>query len=372
MSLIDFIIWNVDPDVFVIFGRPIRWYGLLFALGFLISQQIMYYIHRKEGKPTEDVDTLTVYMVISTIIGARLGHVLFYEPQRYLQNPADIIKIWEGGLASHGAAIAILVALYIYSRYKINFKGISLKIKKQKRENQSFLQVVDRIVIVVALTGCLIRLGNFMNSEIYGKPTYSDNGVFFSRNLVEVMQVNNDLIDVITIEKDHERPPNEFNYQPIKVNILFSQGNYTQTDLASYLDNAMNNYLGNQPYITDHIYEPLFHDLQYDLNEIDNRIVGRIYTYAIPRHPTQLYESTGYLIVFILLFYLWTRWKEDAPRGRIFGIFLVILWSIRFGLEFLKANQVEFEENIPLNMGQWLSIPLIIAGVILWIRSKNT
>jgi phosphatidylglycerol:prolipoprotein diacylglycerol transferase len=114
MMVLAYLIWNADPEIFSItLGQShvtLRWYGLLFALGFVISQQILYYIYRKEGKPESDVDVLTVYMVVATIIGARLGHVLFYEPDLYLSDPVRILRVWEGGLASHGAAIAILIA----------------------------------------------------------------------------------------------------------------------------------------------------------------------------------------------------------------------------------------------------------------------
>ena len=107
-SILAYVVWSPNPAVFPGFER-LRWYSLLFALGFIISQQIIIYIFKKEGHDERLVDRLTIYMVISTIVGARLGHVLFYEPERYLSNPLDILKVWEGGLASHGAAIAISV-----------------------------------------------------------------------------------------------------------------------------------------------------------------------------------------------------------------------------------------------------------------------
>ena len=167
--MLQYIVWDVKPEIFTLelFGMEFapRWYGLLFALGFLIGQQILFHIFRKEGKPESDVETLTVYMVLSTIIGARLGHVLFYEPAEYLRNPIDILKIWEGGLASHGATIGILFALYLYAR---------------KKKDQTYLWVVDRIVITVAFAGMLIRLGNLMNSEIYGYQTDLPWGFIFA------------------------------------------------------------------------------------------------------------------------------------------------------------------------------------------------
>src|SRR6478609_5407910 len=156
MHIFNFILWNVSPEIFSIGKISIRWYGLLFAMGFLIGQQILIKIYKQEGKSEKHIETLTVYMVLATIIGARLGHCLFYQPEIYLPNPIEILKIWEGGLASHGAAIGILIAIYLYSK---------------KVTDQSYFYVLDRIVIVIALAGCLIRLGNLMNSEIVGKPT---------------------------------------------------------------------------------------------------------------------------------------------------------------------------------------------------------
>ncbi|HYG04299.1 MAG TPA: prolipoprotein diacylglyceryl transferase [Chryseosolibacter sp.] len=152
-----YIIWDVDPDFFIIpfINHPIRWYGLLFALAFLISQQIMYFIYKKDGRPASEIDTLTIYMVIATIVGARLGHVLFYDPMHYFQNPHEIIMVWEGGLASHGGVIGILIAIYLFAR----------------KTNVSYLWALDRICIAAALTFCMIRMGNLMNSEMIGTPT---------------------------------------------------------------------------------------------------------------------------------------------------------------------------------------------------------
>ncbi len=176
------------PEIVSTGSFALRWYGLFFALGFLISQQILYYIHKKEGKPERDVDTLTIYMVVATIIGARLGHVIFYQPEIIWENPLSIILPFEinpfrftglQGLASHGGAIGILFALWLYSR--------------KKKPGQTYLQVVDRIVILVALTGALIRFGNFFNSEIIGKPTDAPYGVVFVNKFTE--SINDKRVD---------------------------------------------------------------------------------------------------------------------------------------------------------------------------------
>jgi prolipoprotein diacylglyceryl transferase len=153
--ILNYITWNADPVLFTIGSLSVRWYGILFALGFYFGYLIMARFFRKEGVPIKELDKLTTYMIIGTIVGARLGHCLFYEPEYYLSHPLDILKVWEGGLASHGAALGIMLAIWIFSR----------------RSSRTFLWTIDRIVIVVALAGALIRLGNLMNSEIYGTPT---------------------------------------------------------------------------------------------------------------------------------------------------------------------------------------------------------
>lgn len=164
--IINFIHWNVNPEIISGSFIAVRWYGLLFALSFIVGYFIMFKIFKHENLTQKTLDTLSTYMVIATIIGARLGHVLFYEPASYLKNPLDILKIWEGGLASHGAAIGILLALYMFS----------------KREKKSYHWILDRIVIVVALAGFFIRMGNLMNSEIYGKPSFLPWAFIFVRD----------------------------------------------------------------------------------------------------------------------------------------------------------------------------------------------
>jgi prolipoprotein diacylglyceryl transferase len=133
----------------------VRWYGLLFAMAFIVGYKILTWMYKRDGKPENDVEQLTVYMIIGTVIGARLGHCLFYNPEYYLAHPIEILMVWKGGLASHGAAVGILISMYIYSNLK---------------KDQSYLWVMDRVVIATALGGSFIRLGNLFNSEIIGKP----------------------------------------------------------------------------------------------------------------------------------------------------------------------------------------------------------
>ncbi|GAB4322812.1 MAG: prolipoprotein diacylglyceryl transferase [Bacteroidales bacterium] len=253
------IVWNVDPELLRIGSFAIRWYGVLFALGFVFGYIIMLKIFKREGVPQALLDTLTTYMVVGTVVGARLGHCLFYEPDYYLSNPVKILYIWEGGLASHGAAIGILLALWLFSR----------------KSGKSWLWILDRIVIVVALAGFFIRTGNLMNSEIYGIETSLPWGFVFIR-----------------------------------------------------------------------------------WNE------------TVPKHPTQIYEGLSYLLIFIFLWRLYLAKGKNLTEGRLFGWFLVVLFSVRFLIEFIKEPQVEFETTMLLNMGQLLSLPFITAGIILLIRKK--
>jgi phosphatidylglycerol---prolipoprotein diacylglyceryl transferase len=257
LTILTYITWDISPDIFIfpVINHPLRWYGLLFALAFLISQQIMYFIYKKEGRPVIEIDTLTIYMVVATIVGARLGHVLFYDPYYYFQNPHKIIMIWEGGLASHGGIIGILIAIYLFAR----------------KTQVSYLWALDRISIVAALTFSMIRLGNLMNSEMIGIPTDLPWAFIFT---------------------------------------------------------------------------------SYD---------------TIPRHPAQLYEAIHYFFCFVVLFWVWYRQRDKIKQGVLFSSSLIVLFSFRFIDEFFKMNQEQFEDELILNMGQLLSIPFILIGIVLLI-----
>ncbi len=167
LNLISAISWDASPEIFQWKFINLRWYGLLFALGFIVGYFIFSKIYKIEGKPQENLETLLTYMVIATVVGSRLGHCLFYDPVYYLSNPLEILYIWKGGLASHGGTIGLLVALYMYSR---------------KYPDQPYMWLLDRIVIPIALAGAFIRLGNLMNSEIYGGVTDLPWGFIFLQN----------------------------------------------------------------------------------------------------------------------------------------------------------------------------------------------
>lgn len=158
--------WSAAPEILTIGPFQLRWYSLLFAAGFFIGFYLMRSFYRQEKRSEKDLDTLLWYVLIGTIVGARLGHCLFYEPQYYLSHPLDILKLWEGGLASHGGTVGVILALYGYAR---------------KHPDQPFLWLADRLAIPTALTATFIRIGNFFNSEIYGAITTVPWAVVFER-----------------------------------------------------------------------------------------------------------------------------------------------------------------------------------------------
>jgi phosphatidylglycerol---prolipoprotein diacylglyceryl transferase len=352
-GILNYIVWSPNPAVFSGFER-LRWYSLLFALGFIISQQIMFYIYRKEGEDEKLVDKLTIYMVLSTIIGARLGHVLFYEPEKYLSNPIDILKVWEGGLASHGAAIAILFALYLYAK---------------KVPSQSYLWVVDRIVIVVAMTGALIRVGNLMNSEIGGKPTESDSGFVYARDAEEILETLR--IPVASVDaykpKDRTAELTGNGIVPVNFDIKVEKGGYSEADLKTAIETdvkyVLTRFRSSQKYLAENPETPL----KYNLKDQGDHYLVSVYTFGVARYPTQIYEAVSYLIIFLVLFWMWQKYKSRIPDGLFLGLFLISVFGMRFIWEFLKENQVEFEDDLTLNMGQALSVPLVAIGIILVI-----
>ena len=363
MAMLNYIIWNGSPEIFSAGSFSLRWYGLFFALGFLISQQVLYYIYRREGKPEKDVDTLTIYMVIATILGARLGHVIFYQPEIIWENPLAIFLPFEfdpfrftglQGLASHGGAIGILIALWLYAR--------------KRKPGQNYLQVLDRIVIVVALTGALIRLGNYFNSEIIGKPTDLPIGVVFVNRLTEEITEkeigDRQIVESVSYVKNDSAKQSEAGHVPMHIYLFFNNGikgpqahefvDHTVTELLTYRMSEFFSHTPAEPSIA---------------TERDGTFAARIDTIGIARHPAQLYESISCVLLFVLLFAIWARYKENLPTGLLFGIFLIVCFGLRFLYEFLKEPQEAFETELPLYMGQILSIPLVIAGIVVIIYS---
>lgn len=274
--------WDVSSELIDGWKTP-NLYGLLFVTGLIIGYFVVRRMFKREGVAESELDKLVIYMILATIIGARLGHVFFYGPyfdivtpdgrvleEGYLSHPLNIIKVWEGGLASHGGAIAILIALFLYSKYV---------------SRRSMMWILDRIVAPIAIAGAFIRLGNLVNHEIVG--------------------------DITNV-------PWAFKFQ---------------------------------------------HYWNEELNMYDPR----------PRHPAQLYESISYVFIFFVLRFMY--WKKDAWKrpGMMFGVFLILLFGARFIIEFVKVGQTDRDFYLPINTGQILSVPFVLAGIyILWRAMKKT
>ena len=290
------IIWNpsegIDLGFFII-----RYYSLMFVIAFGLGWYIMKHIFEREGESIEKLDSLFIWTVLATLIGARLGHVLFYDWEYFRNHLLEIFLPFRfsptfeftgfQGLASHGAAISIIIAMYFYSKNVL---------KKPQ------LWILDRVVIPVASGAIFVRLGNFFNSEIVGKETTSSFGIRFIRDKFSP----NDAANATQIAN-----PNDA-YHAIA----------TDPKFAALLE-------------------------------------------QVPaKHPTQLYEAFCYIFVFAILFFLY--WKTDARKksGFLFGLFLVLLFSVRIVVESVKESQGGFENSIGLlSTGQWLSIPFILIGL---------
>jgi phosphatidylglycerol:prolipoprotein diacylglycerol transferase len=258
-----YIHWNPDPEIVNIFGISIRYYGLLFVSGLILCIYILGWIYKRENIPSKHLEKLTIYGLIGIIIGARLGHCLFYEPSYYLSHPLEMILpitfppdggikfIGYQGLASHGGVLGILIALYFYYR----------------KTKHSMIDTLDLVAVVAGVLFGFIRIGNFMNSEIIGIPTTKPWGVIFER--------------------------------------------------------------------------------------VDN----------VPRHPAQLYEAISYFIIFAIMMILYKKMRNRFKSGFFFGLGTVLFFTARFLIEFVKENQVGFEDKMTLNMGQLLSLPFILGGI---------
>ena len=253
------VVWDFNPVLVNIFGFEIRYYSLMWAAALLVGAWIFSYFCKKEGRPQELSDSAFLYIALGTMIGARVGHCLFYEPEYYLLKPwAIITEIRNGGLASHGATIGIITAIWLCSR----------------KNRVPVMWMTDRLGVIAPISGALIRFGNLFNSEIIGHQTDMPWGFKFMR---------------------------------------------------------------------------LYKGLPAE---------------QVPAcHPTQLYEALCYIATFLLLWWMYHKTEAPRRRGLLFGVALIGIFLTRFFIEFVKVNQVAFEEGMSLNMGQWLSLPFVAIGI---------
>ena len=286
--------WDVSPTLVDLGGFELRWYGLMFALAFLLGHLVLRRVYRTEGRPETEIDRITLAIIVAVIVGARLAHCLFYDPAYYFLDyfeqyrahaegfrgrpdaPSSwaealgrtvlrVINLREGGLASHGAAAGILIAMAWLVR---------------RLPQMTFLWLADRLVLTIPLGGALVRLGNLFNSEICGLPTALPWAFEFVRG---------------------------------------------GSDCGGG-----------------------------------------------PRHPTQVYEAMFYVALFGVLWAVYRRFQRQTPAGLLLGLLMFLLFAGRFLIEFLKVNQEEYQLGLPLNMGQLLSLPFIVAGAWLaWRAWRN-
>jgi len=280
MNTILQVTWDVSPEMFSVGSLTLRYYGFLFVTGFIIGYFILKRHFRIEGVSPDEVDNLTMFSFVVAVLAARFGHVFFYEPAYYLANPSKILRVWEGGVASHGAVIGLLIFLWFYARKK----------------RWKFLWILDRLTIPGALTAALVRIGNLMNSEIYGHLTDVSWGFRFVRS-------------------------------------------------SDYVSMA----------------ETMF-----------QKPIAEIPAASLPgMHPTQIYEAIAYVLVFAVLLMIYKRKKKETPAGLLTSWFLIMLFGFRFLIEFMKEVQVSFEQDMLINMGQILSIPFVLTGIILLLNMKK-
>ncbi|MEO9965725.1 MAG: prolipoprotein diacylglyceryl transferase [Reichenbachiella sp.] len=352
-SILEFIIWSPSPEMFTIpiIEREVRWYGLLFAMGFIVAQQVMYWIFKREGKDPKDVDQLTLYLVIAVVVGARLGHCLFYSPGYYLSNPIEIFKIWEGGLASHGGAIGMFIALYLYA----------------KNYGFTYLWILDRVAIVTVLVGAFIRFGNYMNSEIIGLPTGTDSGVVFARSVEDMFLRGDERVENVSFEKGGKAKSDSAGLVPMTIVLEYKRGIELDETSSGFFERSVPNALSRGS-IRKHIFYEKGLEMPYDLYKSGGVQYAKIHVLGVPRHPGQLYESIACILMFLILAHVWYYHRSRLKAGFLFGFFMTMLWSERFFVEFFKENQESWEADIPLNMGQWLSIPLFLWGVTFMIK----
>ena len=380
------IIWDVAPELFTKGFLKLRWYNLLFATGVLGGIPIWYHMFAKAGKTREEADQIKGYIVLSVMLGARLGHVIFYEWDYYKHHLLEIFlpvvfsPTFEitgfSGLASHGAAIGIILAVFLYvKRIKISLFPPRIHVENRRTPGE-FLWILDHLVILVALGGTFIRIGNFMNSEIIGKPTGTNYGVVFVRELHEhLCEKYDSKIQNLIIRKPSTAGtlPIKANYQPIELAISFKENITDENTIKNFLEQSLKNHLVQESYFSESpkVYETYGTPLSYTLQKQNGGYQASVYTWGIPRHPAQLYESFSSFLIFIILFVWWHYKGQTLAPGRIFGTFMVILFSLRFFYEFYKENQVAFENTMWLNMGQLLSVPWVIVGLFLILRRAD-
>ncbi len=347
------ILWDF-PNHIPIAGFELRFYSLMFIISFVLGQYGMQYVFKKENVNPKLMDSLVYWMVGATIIGARLGHVFFYDWGYYKNHLGEILMVWKGGLASHGAAISIVLAMIWWS---------------QRIAKKHPIWTLDRIVIVVALAGGFIRMGNWFNSEIYGAPANSSvETVFVEAGRASIERGYGENVKSLTFDETGTVfTTDSLNYPVLEAQFRFFGLNENQT--GEYVNNYLARIL-NATSKDDANILP-YPDATAEVYTDENGAFASINVLGVPRYPTQLFEAAAYWLIFVILAFLYLKTNAKNRRGFIFGAFLIGVFGFRFFVEYYKEIQVSFETSMSLNMGQWLSIPLVISGFYLMLTSKE-
>jgi prolipoprotein diacylglyceryltransferase len=347
------ILWDF-PNHIPIAGFELRFYSLMFIISFVLGQYGMQYVFKKENVNPKLMDSLVYWMVGATIIGARLGHVFFYDWGYYKNHLGEILMVWKGGLASHGAAISIVLAMIWWS---------------QRIAKKHPIWTLDRIVIVVALAGGFIRMGNWFNSEIYGAPANSSvETVFLEAGRASIERGYGENIRSLTFDETGTVfTTDSLNYPVLEAQFRFIGLNENQT--GEYVNNYLARILNATSKDNANILS--YPDATAKVYKDENGAFASINVLGVPRYPTQLFEAAAYWLIFVILAFLYLKTNAKNRRGFIFGAFLIGVFGFRFFVEYYKEIQVSFETSMSLNMGQWLSIPLVISGFYLMLTSKE-
>ncbi|MBX9889849.1 MAG: prolipoprotein diacylglyceryl transferase [Amoebophilaceae bacterium] len=374
------ILWNPSPEIIKIGFLTIRWYNCLFLAPFLIGTPILYKMFARAGRSNQEADSLRTYVMFGVIAGARLGHVIFYQWDDYKDRLLEIFLpvvfypefkvVGFQGLASHGAAFGVLTAIFLYvKRFKFSMTPFRISCVN-RTPGTGFWSIVDYVVILTALGGASIRIGNFMNGEIIGKPTGGNYGIVFAREVYTYLSSQyEDSIEQLTMGKASGIHTNhKVSHQPIQLTIAFKQHITDEQVIKEFLENSFKKSLVYLSHLQQPmLYEPVKTPLHYTLSK-GAGYQATVYTTGVLRHPAQLYEAFSCILIFVGLFWWWHKKGQLLASGRISGAFLLILFLLRFFYEFYKENQEAFEDTMQFNMGQLLSLPFVVLGLYLVLR----
>ena len=376
MLFLPSILW--DPNIFLYQGDfiSVRWYSVLFISGFVIGRFLVVGAYKREKRYDTTVDLQMLYMVFGILIGSRLGHVIFYEPEILSRGIQEIFFFWKGGLASHGAAIGILSGMALYS-FKIEINSFKINFIDRLRRGYNYLQVMDRMIIAVAIGCALIRMGNFFNSETIGLQTQSSYGVLFVNPSEERIKSQLPFVKKVSF---YETGVFYKVGQPLlNTKIFFDNEEYKEDRIKESVKKTLINLHPEKVYANSSIINPFKGQVKYTFKRNNSNFYMEYETVGVYRHPAQLYESLIYLIIGIIMFIVLYRYTINLRHGSLLAFFFITAFGGRFFLEYFKENQVKNELlelnnllGISLNLGQLLSIPFVLVGIYMFFYNRKS